>query len=67
VSPAGGSLPAAADQEHRRRSLVPHLVVVGGHAAIAFYQHALGAQLLMPPVPWPGNARRVMHAVLKVG
>jgi hypothetical protein len=57
---------ATVDHEYRRRSLVPHLVVVGGRAAIVFYQHALGAQVVVPPVPWPGNSHRIMHAVLKV-
>ena len=46
-------------------SIIPHLIVKGGDAAIAFYKKAFGAQELSRSPAMDG--KRVMHAMLKIG
>ena len=43
-------------------TVTPHLVCDGGREAIAFYEKAFGAKLLMNPVEGPDG--KVMHASL---
>jgi uncharacterized glyoxalase superfamily protein PhnB len=46
-------------------SIIPHLMVKGADAAIAFYKKAFGAQELhRSPAP---DGKRLMHAMLRIG
>jgi PhnB protein len=48
-----------------RTGILPHLVVHDGNAALAFYEKALGAEVICR-MPAP-DGKRLMHAALTVG
>ncbi len=48
-----------------KQSLIPHLCVVGGLDAIAYYQKAFGAKILGEPF-LADDKKRVMHAAIDV-
>ncbi len=48
-----------------KQSLIPHLCVVGGLDAIAYYQKAFGAKILGEPF-LADDKKRVMHTAIDV-